>query len=199
MFGLTGFIRFTAVFALTLALGVTTSAWAAGEASGPQLGLKTGTTLTGRFVHEHPVQGFDQPLRSEGTFLLSPGKQMKWAIEKPMATTTLVDSNGLTQSVGNFVLLKMTPQQMPFLAIAQEEIIAGLNGDWKKLEKDFAVKRTSTKSGWQVVLTPRAEVQAPFQRLTATGSRYVDRVVVEMKTATDTIVFSDQKLEKAAP
>jgi hypothetical protein len=164
---------------------------------GPQLNLKGGVALTGRFVHEHPVQGFDKPMRSEGSFLISPMGPMRWTIEKPMATTTTVDEGGLTQSVGTFVLLKMTPQQMPFLADVRAQLLAALNGEWKRLEKDFIVNRKPAKTGWHITLTPRVPGSAPFQRLVATGNKFVDKVSIEMRSATDTIVFSDQALSKA--
>lgn len=170
----------------------------AGEA-GPHLELKAGMALTGRFVHEHPVQGFDKPLASEGTFLLAPAQAMRWQIEKPMATTTLVDASGLRQSIGNFVLIKMTPTQMPFLSEVQAQLIAALNGDWKKVEKDFIVKRSGSASAWTVTLVPRVAGRAPFLRLVATGGRFVDRVRIDMRQGSDTIVFSGQSVGKAAP
>lgn len=164
---------------------------------GPRLNLKNGNVLTGRFVHEHPVQGFDKPMRSEGSFLLSASGPMKWNIEKPMATTTSVDESGLTQSVGDFVLLKMSPQQMPFLTGVRTMLLAALKGDWKKLEKDFIIVRKALKGGWQISLIPRVAGGAPFRRLVATGDKFVERVSIEMRTVTDTIVFSDQSLSRA--
>ena len=191
-------LSFSLFICLGLVLGVLFyGACAQASASGPQLNLKAGQSLTGRFVHEHPVQGFDKPMLTEGAFALVPSKQMQWMIQKPMATTTVIDAGGLTQRVGTFVLLKMTPQQMPFLADVQDKLLWALNGEWKKLEKDFVVKRSAKGSGWQVALTPRNLASAPFQRLVATGGRFVDKVSIEMRQSTDTIVFTEQAIGKA--
>ncbi len=166
------------------------------EGPGPHLRLKPGQALIGRFIHEHPVKGFDQPMRTEGRFLLSPGKQIVWAIEKPMATTTTLSNGRLVQSVGNLALLEITSEQMPFLSEVEGQILAALSGDWKKLEKDFIVARKAEGEKWVVAITPRERKGAarPFQKIVARGGAFVEGADILLKDAVDHVVFLDQRL-----
>lgn len=183
---------------LALCIALAGGAALAAEA-GPRLGLTPGRTLTGRFVHEHPVPGFDKPMRTEGRFILAPGQKMVWEIEKPMMTTTTVIKGEMVQSVGDFPLLRLTPAQIPFLAEAEEKLMLGLNGDWEKLEKDFSVTRKGNDKAWTVTLSPRpAPGKAlPFQKIVTTGGRFPDKAVVYLANGTaDTFVFTNVALSR---
>lgn len=168
--------------------------------AGPHLILSPGQRLMGRFVHEHPVAGFAQPIRTEGHFIVAPNDQIVWAIEKPMATTTTISpSSGLVQSVGNFPLLKLTPQQMPFLAEVEAKLLLALRGDWKKLESDYRVARQGDAQKWTITLTPKAQdgTPKPFQKIVARGGAFVDSADIVLRTVTDRVVFSDQAISSA--
>lgn len=164
--------------------------------AGPRLALAQGQSLTGHFIHEHPVQGFTTPLRTEGHFSLQAGGPILWSIEKPMATTTAIDPSGMTQSVGNFPILKISAQQMPFLAEVGSKLVAALNGDWAKLADDYTVVKTGTPARWSVTLTPIEKTGAakPFQKLVAHGGRFVESADIVLRTGTDKVIFSDQAI-----
>lgn len=187
-----------------LALGLTLTAGigfiplcahaAANEALGPKINLKANQTFMGHFVHEHPVQGFEGPMRSEGHFTVDGNDKIVWAIEKPMMTTTTITNEGLTQSVGNFTLLRVSADKMPFLAEMQKNLLWALSGKWDKLRKDFTITQSGTNDAWEVTITPKEQegVRKPFQKLIAKGKTYVEKAEIVLPSGTvDHLTFSN--------
>lgn len=168
------------------------------DGPGPRIALGPGRVLTGRFAHEHPIEGIANPLRTEGSFTLAPGN-LVWAVEKPMATTTRLAGGTLTQSIGAYPLFQMTPAQMPLLAGAEAQIFAALSGDWAKLNRDYVISRKGDEKAWTVTLTPRAKGPKPFQKIVARGGLFVDSADIYMKKTVDRIVFTNQRLVEDVP
>lgn len=183
--------------ALTFTLAPLCAAQAAVAETGPRITLKPGQTLTGRFDHQHPVEGFDKPLRTQGRFAVSPESKIIWTIEKPMMTTTTITSEGLTQSVGNFQLMKVNAQQVPFLATMQQKLLWAISGNWEKLEPDFIIERRGNQTAWEVTITPKNpdETRKAFRKIVARGGRFVEQANVELPNGTvDLVTFSDSKI-----
>ncbi|HAX92307.1 MAG TPA: hypothetical protein DCY07_08955 [Rhodospirillaceae bacterium] len=187
--------------AVLLLAGFSGSARAAATeaAAGPAITLKGTQTLTGRFTHEHPIQGYDKPMRSEGRFTVASDGRIVWTIEKPMATTTTITPDGLTQSVGNFTLLRLTPKQMPFLSEIQRSLLWALSGQWDKLKEDYDVKHFGAAEKWEVTITPKEIRQTamprPFRTLTARGGKFVENATVLLNNGvTDQVNFSQTML-----
>lgn len=178
-------------------LALATPSPALAAEAGPHLNLKPGHVLTGRFTYEHPVQGLDQPLRSEGSFSIAPQERMIWAIEKPMATTTTITNGELVQTIGNFAVLKMTPKQMPFLSDVEDKLVRALNGDWQELEKEYILHRTGNEAAWSLTIKPRENDgnRKPFQKIIARGGRFVDSAEIYLRNAVDKVVFTDHLLK----
>lgn len=169
-------------------------------AVGPSISLKDDQILHGRFVHEHPTEGFDRPLRSEGQFSVTAKDKIVWAIEKPMATTTTITSEGLTQSVGTYPLLRLTHAQMPFLAHVQQSLMWALSGQWDKLKKDYIVQIKGDDSRWEVTIKPKegSPVPKPFQSMTAQGGKYVEKANILLRNGvSDHVTFSDIRIYDA--
>ncbi len=187
--------RFVCVSAVTALCSLFLGVMPAVAKAGPQITLKENQSLTGRFVHDHPVQGFDGPLRSEGRFSVSGKDKIVWAIEKPMATTTTLTPEGLTQSVGQFALLKLNRQQMPFLSEVQKNLLWALAGHWEKLKDDFTITSVeSPAQRWTVTFVPKEKVgtRKPFQKIVAQGSRFVESAEILLQNGvTDHVSFSE--------
>ncbi|MFA6279234.1 MAG: hypothetical protein WC612_00375 [Bdellovibrionales bacterium] len=170
--------------------------------AGPHITLKEDQSLTGRFVHDHPVQGFDVPLRSEGRFSVSGKDRIVWAIEKPMATTTTLTPEGLTQSVGQFALLRLNRQQMPFLSEVQKNLLWALAGNWERLKGDFTITSVEEPAHrWTVTFVPKEKVgtRKPFQKIVAHGARFVeDADILLQNGVTDHVSFSETVLTPTA-
>ena len=55
----------------------------------PQL-LKSGEILRGHFVQDRQLAGFAKPLRTEGTFVLVPGRGLIWRALTPFQNNTVI-------------------------------------------------------------------------------------------------------------
>ena len=98
--------------------------------------LKAGDVLRGRFVQERHMQGFAKPIRSEGTFLVAPGRGLIWRAESPFAVTTVVTPSGLVQSVNGAETTRLAAARLPFLTRLYDMMGGALAGDWQALSVD---------------------------------------------------------------
>jgi hypothetical protein len=171
-------------------------AQAAGVEPSPTIG--TGEVLRGGFVQERHLKGFNAPLRSEGHFVLVPGRGLIWRVEKPFAVTTIITAAGLVQQVGGNETMRLAAARLPFLSHLYEMLGGALGGDWHALETDFTVARSGDAAGWQVHLTPRKTddpLAMPFAAISAKGGRFVETVeMIKPDGDADVLTFLDQAL-----
>lgn len=164
--------------------------------------LADGQILRGRFVQERTLKGFAGPLRSEGAFLLVPGRGLIWRTEKPFAITTVMNPAGLMQEVRGTETLRLSAAKLPFMSRLYTVLGGALTGDWKALDGLFAVTRGSDAAGWILELTPlKAEDSAvPIRRIEVRGNRFVETVaIVKPDGDSDRLSFLDQTLSATAP
>jgi hypothetical protein len=154
--------------------------------------LKAGDVLRGRFVQERHMQGFATPLRSEGRFVVAPGRGLIWRAETPFAITTVVTPAGLVQSIDGAETSRLSTARLPFLARLYDMLTAALAGDWGGLEGAFTV----TRKGEYVVLKPPRPDDPNLPAITARLGRFVDEVEI-MKPGgdRDRLLFSEQVLD----
>jgi hypothetical protein len=171
------------------------------QAAGPNEALQPGQVLRGRFVQERHLQGFTAPLKTEGHFLLAPGKGLIWRAETPFAVTTVISAAGLVQEVNGTQTMRLPASRLPFLARLYDMLGGALAGDWRGLEGDFVVTRSGGDQAWTVALTPRKAADAmtmPFAAITARGGRFVDGVKMAKPDGdSDDLAFLDQTLSAA--
>ncbi len=187
-------------FALAFALGLI---WAplAAAADGPSPGLEAGQVLRGRFVQERHLKGFKAPLRSEGHFVLAPGRGLIWRAEKPFAVTTAITAAGLVQQAGGAETLRLPSSRLPFLARLYDMLGGALAGDWRALGGDFTVARSGDDKRWQVALIPRNtdDLAMPFRSIAIAGDRFVEHVEMTKPDGdTEGLTFFDQTLSTLA-
>jgi hypothetical protein len=155
--------------------------------------LADGESLQGRFVQQRFLQGFNQPLKSTGSFVLSPGRGVAWLGETPFVTTTVIGPGGLAQRVSGATTV-YPASRLPVIATLYDIFASALSGDWQKLTAMFDVHRDSGAE-WTVILRPRQAGNAgmPISTVTVRGSRYVDGVEVRRTNGDwDSIEFSQQ-------
>ena len=173
----------------------------AARAAGPDSGLAPGAVLRGGFVQERHLKGFNAPLRSDGHFVLVPGRGLIWRVEKPFAITTIITAAGLVQQVGGSETLRLAAARLPFLSHLYEMLGGALAGDWHALETDFIVERSGDAAHWQVRLTPRKTddtLVMPFAGIVAMGARFVETVEMTKPDGdADVLSFVDQVLDGA--
>ncbi|RAU20818.1 hypothetical protein CU669_16220 [Paramagnetospirillum kuznetsovii] len=166
--------------------------------SGPVLAdpavLKDGDILRGRFVQERHMQGFANPIRSEGDFVVAPGRGLIWRAQTPFAVTTVVTNAGLVQSVNGTETTRLAASRLPFLSRLYDMMAGALAGDWHALDGVFVVGR----AGNTVTLTPKGDddrTGAQIAGITATLGRFVDGVEIRKPNGDfDRLRFSDQLL-----
>jgi len=192
------------VIAVLLALALSMHATvgrADGGAAGPSRSLAQGRTLHGKFVQERRLQGFKAPLRSEGQFMLAPGRGLIWQSEKPFPVTTVITAAGLVQDVGGMETMRMPAARLPFLAKLYDMLGGALTGDWRALEREFTIIRQGDDRAWQVELQPRTvtdPMSMPIRVIRISGGHFVDRVeIVKDGGDADTLEFGEQTLSDA--
>lgn len=159
--------------------------------------LRADELLRGRFAQERVLDGFDAPLRSEGSFVLAPGVGLIWRAEKPFAVTTLMTPSGLAQQSDGATTLNLPASRAPFMAGLYDMLSGALAGDWRALERDFIVVKTVTTGKWVLQLTPKNGAGAqslPIAQVNISGGEFVDHVeIVKSDGDRDNLTFLEQE------
>lgn len=182
---------------LMITLSVLASCLAASAfGEGPQA-LGAGEMLRGHFVQERVLQGFDGPLRSEGTFVLAPGSGLIWRTEKPFAVVTLMTQNGLAQQSNGATTLNVPASRAPIMAGLYGMLTGALAGDWAGLEKDFVVEKTEVDDQWRLRLKSRSGMPTeamPITEIRISGATFVNSVEIEKQGGDlDRLLFTEQQ------
>lgn len=164
--------------------------------------LEAGQVLRGRFVQERVLKGFSTPLRSDGMFLVAPGRGLIWRSETPFAVTTVMTTAGVLQEANGAEMTRLPASRAPFLSKFYAMLMATLAGDWAEIESVFKVERQPGPERWQVVLTPlrRDDAAIPIGRITVAGGRFVEAIEID-KTAGDSerLAFSGHEISSRPP
>jgi hypothetical protein len=164
--------------------------------------MAQGQILRGRFEQQRFLQGFQAPLKSSGTFVLSPGLGLIWKTESPFALTTVMSPAGLVQEVAGRETMRMPSARIPFMSKLYAMLGGALTGDWDALSGAFKITRKAESKGWRLKLEPvRADDPGmPIRAMDLHGARFLEDVdVVKPNGDHDRIVFLNQKLESASP
>jgi hypothetical protein len=167
----------------------------AGEGEGARARLAQPEVLRGHFVQEKQLEGFRNPLRSRGGFLLLRGRGVAWDTVEPFATSTvLTHARLLTTMPDGSSRLLLDAEASPGMATVNALLMALVAGDLDTLAPQFTLTETPADDGaWTLELRPRdADLQRVFARIELRGDRHVREVRIE-ETAGDrtTIVFQD--------
>ena len=171
-------------------------------AAAPQT-IATGQVLRGHFVQDRQLKGFARPLRSEGSFVLVPGRGLIWRSEKPFSGTTVITSNGILQMSNGQEAMRLPASQLPGLSHLYEVLGAAVSGNIAPLQQSFSVIQSGDDAHWRITLTPlRPENPAMVQlkAVVLSGGHFVDAVEVDRTgDDIDRIAFSGQVVASAPP
>ena len=172
----------------------------AGAAPTTPQSIAAGEVLRGHFVQARQLQGFAKPLKSEGSFVLVPGRGLIWHNEKPFDSAAIITADGILQLSRGQEAMRLPASKLPGLAQLYNVLSAALSGNTGPLQQAFTVVQSTTDNGWRVELKPLdagKQAMTQIKRLTLTGSRYVESVEVERSSGdTDRITFSAHKISK---
>jgi len=158
--------------------------------------------LRGRFSEEKDLQGFKEPMKSEGHFVVAPHYGIIWALDKPFTTTMVITRDGLVQSINGSNVMRLPSQKIPFMLHLYDALGGALTGDWVPLEADFVVTQSGNAKGWNVSLVPRQpdNPAMPFSSITIKGRRFVESVVMLKPNGdSDRLTFMNESVASVPP
>ena len=149
--------------------------------------------LRGAFEQEKQLQGFRNPLRSRGTFLLVRDRGIAWDTREPFASSAVLGRERLVTTLPDGtarVLLDAT--ESPATAAVNALLLALVAGDIDALSPRFALIGTlADEGGWTLRLTPRpGPLARVFTTIDLAGDAHVREVrIVEAAGDRTTIRF----------
>lgn len=155
--------------------------------------------LRGTFEQSRHLQGFHNPLVSQGDFVVARDRGVLWETRKPFPSTTVISKDRVVTRQGDGssqVVVDKSQSQAANMVNALMPALLG--GDVETLAKYFTPKETDLPGGeWRLELSPRASGLAHvFSRIVLQGDRYVrsvhldekggDSTDIEFRSMTDT-------------
>ena len=138
--------------------------------------------LRGEFTQEKRLQGFRNPLKSQGRFLIARERGVLWSTLKPFPSDVVLTRDRiLTRQADGRSRVEVDARQQPALRSVNAMMFALMSGDVQALTARFNLQPTLlAHGGWRLVLTPKPGAMAQaFQRVTLEGDRYVRSVDIE--------------------
>ncbi len=137
--------------------------------------------LRGEFTQEKQVAGFNNPLRSQGRFVLAQDHGVIWTTLKPFPSEVVVTRDRiLSRQRDGSSRVELDGRQQPAMRSVNAIMFALMSGDAQALSAQFTVKvEALPDKGWKMQLTPRSAVLGKvFSALTLSGDRYVRQVQI---------------------
>lgn len=153
----------------------------ADTAPGVRARLVQAAVLRGAFEQEKQLQGFRNPLRSSGDFLLSRERGIVWNTRKPFASTLVLGKDRLqTRQADGRKQDIIAAGNSQALSVANSLMLALVSGNIDGLAESFVVRESLNADGsWSLDLAPkRGPLQKAFRRIELQGDRYVRRVLL---------------------
>ena len=188
------------VLIATVAIALLSSVTFAQLAMGPT--LAPGQTLHGRFVQARNLKGISSTLKSEGTFVLAPGKGLIWRIEDPIQTVTIITPDGIRQIINGSEVQRIDAAKVPFISHFYDMLDGALMGDWTAMRHDFAVQTKGDRVAWRTILTPvrpNDPIAGMLASIVISGGKMVDGVEINRANGdSERIAFLDQTVSGVA-
>ena len=186
------------VFALLSALALPAHAK---DGDGVRARLAKPAVLRGQFEQQKQLQGFRNPLKSSGDFLLLRDRGIAWNTRLPFASSTRLTRRKLlaTMPDGSTQVL-VDASSSPAMAAVNALLMALVAGDLDALARRFTLKEAvRPDGGWSLILQPRdVALKQAFTRIVLDGDRYVRGVEI-VEPAGDTTRIRFNGLREAPP
>lgn len=173
----------------------------AAEGDGVRARLAKPAVLRGQFEQQKQLQGFRNPLKSSGDFLLLRDRGIAWNTRLPFASSTRLTRRKLLATLpdGSTQVL-VDASASPAMAAVNALLMALVAGDLDALAKRFTLKEAvRADGGWSLTLQPRdAALKQAFTRIVLDGDRYVRGVEI-VEPAGDTTRIRFNGLREAPP
>lgn len=165
--------------------------------------LLPGQQLRGQFTLERRLQGFANPLRSRGDFLLVPGQGLIWHAVAPFASLLAIGPGGIVQFQDGQEAMRLPAAHAPMIGQIYDVLAGALAGDAARLSRLFSVAWQEGDGQWRLVLTPPAgddQALAQIAGIEMSGGQLAESVTLRRRNGdADLLRFTDQLVGPAAP
>lgn len=140
--------------------------------------LQPAPVIKGHFEQLKHVQGFKQPLRSSGEFVVAQSQGIVWQVQQPFASTLVVTPESLqSRDANGAVSLQMQASDEPVLRTVNAMLFAVMSANVAQLGQMFEVSGKVQPSGWSLQLKPRDQLLAQWlQKIELQGQAFVQQV-----------------------
>lgn len=159
--------------------------------------LSAHKVIRGSFKQIRTLELFDQPLISEGHFLLSEKYGLQWLQIQPFPVTLVLGSDRLKQTFGDQPTQVIKADENPMMFHFSGLFLSIFRGETERLIEQFDVEfsaSTQDTEHWTLKLTPKQNpLNAVFKMIRLQGSEYIDSIhLEEMSGDIFDIRFSNQ-------
>ncbi len=149
------------------------------------------SVLRGEFAQKKQLQGFRNPLRSQGEFVVARGRGVIWSTLRPFPSTlVLTGERVLSQQADGSSRVELDARQQPALRAVNTMLMALVSGDAQALSERFELTAELLEGErWQLHMVPRTTALAKaFRQIRLEGDRHVRRVTIEEASGDRTIL-----------
>lgn len=135
--------------------------------------------LRGEFQQEKHVQGFRNPLRSSGRFLLASGRGVLWETLAPFPGEMVITRERISsRQPDGSQRVEVDASRQPGLAAVNSTLFALMGGDVAALSARFEGEALLLPDGrWSLALVPRpGPLAQAFSSLSVEGGRFVEQI-----------------------
>lgn len=163
--------------------------------------ISVAPVLRGDFAQEKHIEGFRNPLRSSGHFLIARERGVLWQTLAPFPSEVVLTRDQILSRRGDGAArVEVDARQQPALGTINAVMFALLGGDVDALASRFQLHATVPPNGdWKLELVPRAGAIAQvFEHIELEGDRQVRRVEMRERSGDRTLLtFSNLREEPA--
>ncbi|MDA7746676.1 outer membrane lipoprotein carrier protein LolA [Psychromonas sp.] len=161
--------------------------------------LTTKKVLRGDFIQSKTLQMFNQPLVSDGTFLLSHQQGLIWNQITPFPVTLVLAKDKLRQQFEDQTPEIIEAKDNPMVFYFSHLFLSLFKGDLSALESQFSMTITeSEKETWLLHLSPKeSPLNKVFKQIEIKGNKQIQSLVLtELNGDLSVIEFSNINQEQ---
>ena len=158
--------------------------------------LTAHSLLRGLFTQTKTMQMFNQPLVSQGNFLLEQNQGLLWQQVEPFPVSLVLVKDKLSQQYGEQAAEVIVAKDNPMVFYFSHLFLSLFKGDMDGLTEQFDIKISEKDTNWLLLLTPKsAPLNKVFANISIEGSELIDFLVLtELSGDISEIKFEEQQI-----
>lgn len=149
--------------------------------------------LRGDFIQTKTLQMFNQPLDSNGTFLLSHEQGLIWAQKNPFPVSLVLTKDKLRQQFADQPPEIISAADNPMVFYFSHLFLALFKGDLSTLDEQFSMSLDEDNNGtWSLLLLPKqSPLNKVFEKIEIKGKSQIQTLsLIELNQDSSVIKFS---------